>query len=68
MQQAIDEFVPDGPTCRSLHERQAFGKTQSAVRPDAQARCHGRMQLAAVCAHDLVEDWWDEARKVTLEF
>jgi hypothetical protein len=69
-QRPSGEFMHEPLLCNSLLEMQTFVTTQPVVSPDAQARCqqNGRMQTAAVCAHDLVEDWWDEARKVTLEF
>jgi hypothetical protein len=64
------DFREDTRVCSSLLEMQTFVTTQPVVSANVQARCRqdGRMQTAAACAHGLVEDWWDKARKVTLEF
>jgi hypothetical protein len=69
-QRPSGDSMHEARPCSSLLEMQTFVTTPPVVSPNAQARCQqdGRMQTAAVCAHGLVEDWWNEARKVTLDF
>jgi hypothetical protein len=67
---AFDEFRRGARSCHSHDDVEMFASATSPIHSNALANCEinfGR-GLGAACTRELVDEWWDEAPRATLDF